>query len=350
LSRESKPKQLHPLVGSRSLFQETFDRLHFSRDACGLPIVVCNERHRFTVSDQIDEIGEKVGAIVVEPVGRNTAPAIACAAMLALQGDVSVGSSGSAAKHEGQQAPYLLVLPADHVMSNGAEFESAVVAALEAASEERLVAFGVVPTRPETGYGYLRKGVRRGAWFELQNFVEKPDLVTAQNFLSSGQYLWNAGMFLFSVRRYLEELARFAPGIYRACAAALEAAVVDGRFVRLNEEFCNSPSDSIDYAVMEKTDHAAVVPLNASWSDVGSWDSLHDAVAKDGDGNALRGDVVALDCSNTYIVSTSRLVAAVGLEDLIVVETADAVLVLPRSRAQDVKKIVERLKSQGRSV
>jgi mannose-1-phosphate guanylyltransferase/mannose-6-phosphate isomerase len=242
----------------------------------------------------------------------------------------------------------LLVLPADHVIAATCAFVEAVWRAAAAAEEGRLVTFGIVPDRPETGYGYLLKGKSLGGHLELERFVEKPDRETAEVFVESGRYLWNSGMFVFRAGDYLDELRRLAPEMAAACAAAVESAETDADFTRLGEAFTRCPADSIDYAVMEKTDRAAVVELEAGWSDVGSWDALHDVLEKDGDGNALVGDVLAEDCRGSYIAARSRLVAAVGLEDIVVVETGDAVLVTPRARSQDVKRIVDAPKSAGR--
>jgi mannose-1-phosphate guanylyltransferase len=210
------------------------------------------------------------------------------------------------------------------------------------------VTFGVVPDRPETGYGYLLRGESRGEWSILEKFVEKPDLATATRYVESGRYLWNSGMFVLPARGYLEELGRHAPTILAACRRAVASAKVDEDFTRLGAEFLDSPSDSIDYAVMEKTDKAAVVSLDAGWSDIGSWDALHEVVDKDVAGNALHGDVLAIDCKNSYIASTSRLVTAIGLDGVVVVETADAILVMPRERSQGVKQIVDALKGADR--
>jgi mannose-1-phosphate guanylyltransferase/mannose-6-phosphate isomerase len=277
----------------------------------------------------------------LEPIGRNTAPAIALAAHAAL------GAAGT-------DDPLLLILPADHVVRDVAAFQAAVRAAQPAAAAGRLVTFGVVPEGPETGYGYIRRGAGAGApgggVYAIDRFVEKPDLATAQGFLASGEYYWNSGMFLFGARRYLRELAAQAPDIAAAVQAAFEAAKSDLDFVRVDAEaFAACCSDSIDYAVMEKTREAVVVPLAAGWSDVGSWSSLHAAVESDADGNVLRGDVIAEDTRDSFVFSESRLVATVGLDSHVVVETKDAVLVAPRDRVQDVKALVARIKAAGRS-
>jgi mannose-1-phosphate guanylyltransferase/mannose-6-phosphate isomerase len=292
---------------------------------------VCNEAHRFLVAEQLRELGVTAQATVLEPAGRNTAPALAVAALLARE---SAAQNGSAT---------LAVLPADHVIGDNAAFAAALDVAVEAAAEGRLVTFGVVPHRPETGYGYLLRGPDRGNWSTLERFVEKPDLATAQRYVDSGHYLWNSGMFVFEAETYLSELARLAPGIREAAEAAVAEAVRDRDFVRLGPAFARCPSDSIDYAVMEKTERAAVVPLDAGWSDVGSWSALHDVLDKDPSGNVLRGEVLAAGCRNSYIAANGRLVAALGLDDMVVVATDDAVLVIKRDEAQNVKQIVDLL-------
>ncbi len=337
LSREFYPKQFLPLVGERTMVQETALRAAGLPDAAG-PIVICNEEHRFMMAEQLRQVGVTPQAIVLEPVGRNTAPAVALAAMAALE-------------RAGQgDDPLLLVLPADHVIRDVAAFRRAVVEALPAARDGRLVTFGIVPTQPETGYGYILKGKGAGAVVPVARFVEKPDAARAAEFVASGEYLWNSGMFLLSARRYLDELARLAPAIREACQKAYAAAARDLDFTRLpREQFAACPSDSIDYAVMEKTGHAAVIPLEAGWSDVGSWASLQDALPTDGSRNVTRGDVVSVDTENCLLYSSSRLVAAVGLAGHVVVETKDAVLVAPRERVQDVKLLVQKLKQEGRS-
>jgi mannose-1-phosphate guanylyltransferase/mannose-6-phosphate isomerase len=331
VSQPLRPKQLLSLVTSRTLLQDTLLRTRGLGPRVAAPIVICNEAHRFLVAEQLREIEAGAQAVVLEPQGRNTAPAAAVAALLALE------NAGS------RDDPLLLVLPADHVILNEASFHAAVEAALAAASAGKLVTFGVVPAHPETGYGYIRRGEGAGGWFTVAEFVEKPDLKTAERYLASGEYLWNSGMFLFSARRYLEELERHAPAMLPASRAALAAAVEDADFLRLGEEFLESPSDSIDYAVMEKTHSAAVVPLDAGWSDVGSWAALHEILEKDGDGNVLRGKVLAEDCRGCYVSADRRVVGVIGLNGLVVIETPDAVLVVPRDRAQDVKRLTDRL-------
>jgi mannose-1-phosphate guanylyltransferase/mannose-6-phosphate isomerase len=333
LSRELHPKQLLPLVGRHTMLQDTVRRL--AGLEAGAPIVVCNEAHRFMVAEQLRSIDCKPRAIVLEPAGRNTAPAIALAAHATLAGE------------EGD--PLLLVLPADHVIVDVSAFHRAIEVAGVAARNGALVAFGIVPTTPETGYGYIRRGALAGGSYRIAEFVEKPELTRAQAFLATGEYYWNSGMFLFRARRYLEELEKFSPDIAAVCGNSFAGAVRDLDFTRIDPgTFRDCRSESIDYAVMEKTADAVVVPLEAGWSDVGTWTSLHAACEHDAQGNALFGDVMVEDTHDSYVYSESRLVATVGLRDHVVVETKDAVLVAPKDRVQDVKKLVARLKAYGR--
>ncbi|MFB0302474.1 mannose-1-phosphate guanylyltransferase/mannose-6-phosphate isomerase [Xanthomonas euvesicatoria] len=331
LSRESYPKQFLPLVGDKSMLQSTW--LRAAPVAGHAPIVVANEEHRFMAAEQLQQLGVKPSAILLEPKGRNTAPAIAVAALEATRDGAD---------------PLLLVLPSDHVIQNEAAFQAAVTLAATAAEQGKLVTFGIKPTAPETGYGYIKAGAGTGA-SAVERFVEKPDLATAQSYLASGEYYWNSGMFLFRASRYLEELRKFHPAIADACQKAWENGKRDADFTRLDKDaFAASPSDSIDYAVMEKTADAVVVPLDAGWNDVGSRSSLRDVSKQDAQGNAHHGDVIQLDCQNTYAYG-SRLIAMVGLEDVVVVETPDAVLVGHRDRIQEVKDIVSQIKTAGRS-
>ena len=333
LSRSLFPKQLLPLVGEGSLLQDTARRsVKISPDQAP-PLVICNDAHRFLVASQLEALGLEP-TMVLEPEGRNTAAAAAVAAILQDdRGDV-----------------LLLILPADHVILDPAALIAAVQLAIPVAQQGRLVTFGIVPTAPETGYGYIRAAADNTPVKSVERFVEKPDYETARKYVQSGSYFWNSGMFLFSAAVYLDELEAQAPDIVSACRNAVAKAVHKGRELRLDAEaFCACPADSIDYAVMEKTARASVVPLDAGWSDVGSWAALRKVNAQDADGNTVLGDVVALDCRNSYLRSESRLVAAVGLDDCIVVETKDAVLVAPAGRAQDVKKIVDELESAGRT-
>ncbi|MCC8447484.1 mannose-1-phosphate guanylyltransferase/mannose-6-phosphate isomerase [Xanthomonas translucens] len=331
LSRESYPKQFLPLVGEHSMLQATW--LRAAPVAGHAPIVVANEEHRFVAAEQLQQIGVKPQSILLEPKGRNTAPAIAVAALEATRNGAD---------------PLLLVLPSDHVIRDEAAFQAAVRAAAAAAEQGKLVTFGIKPTAPETGYGYIKAGAGNGV-SAVERFVEKPDLATAQGYLASGEYYWNSGMFLFRASRYLEELRRFQPAIADACSTAWEASKRDADFTRLDKDaFAASPSDSIDYAVMEKTADAVVVPLDAGWNDVGSWSALLEVSPQDAQGNAHHGDVIEIDCRNTYAYG-SRLIAIVGLQDVVVVETDDAVLVGHRDRIQEVKQIVARIKASGRS-
>ena len=334
MSRELYPKQFIPLLGSESLFERTLARVQAVEDVQG-PIVVCNQEHRFMAAEQLRRAGVRDWAILLEPVGRNTAPAIAVAALEAIE------RHGDAV---------LLVLPADHLVRDLAAFRIAARTGAEAAGQGWLVTFGVVPSRPETGFGYIRRGVAlTEGVYRVERFVEKPDAETARRYLDAGDYYWNSGMFLFLASRYLHELAAHEPEMAEACRAAFEARTRDLDFVRLDEaHFVRSPANSIDYAVMERTDRAVVVPLAAGWSDVGSWEALWEAQDRDAENNVLVGDVLAEDTRGSYVHATHRLVATLDLEGMVVVETADAVMVAPLARSQDVKRIVERLKASGR--
>ena len=331
LSREAYPKQFLPLVGDDTMLQATWRRV--APIAARSPIIVANHEHRFMVAEQLREIGIEPGAVILEPVGRNTAPAIAIAALQAISNGVDA---------------LLLVLPSDHVIREDGEFHAVVREAAIAAEEGKLVTFGIVPAGPETGYGYIKAGPGTGAR-AVERFVEKPDIETARSYVASGEYLWNSGMFLFKATRYLDELRAFNPAILEACEQALAKASRDSDFIRLEAaSFEACPSDSIDYAVMEKTADSVVIPLDAGWSDVGSWSALWEVSSQDANGNAHHGDVIEVDCKNTYAHGT-RLIAMVGLEDVVVVETDDAVLVGNRHRIQEVKEIVRRIKRDGRS-
>ncbi|PLX61701.1 mannose-1-phosphate guanylyltransferase/mannose-6-phosphate isomerase [Sedimenticola selenatireducens] len=334
LSRSQYPKQFLPLVTDNTMLQETLIRLD-GLQGIAAPIVVCNEDHRFMVAEQLREMGVTAQAILLEPVGRNTAPAVALAALAAESPD-----------------ELLLVLAADHVIVDMPAFHAAIARAAEAATADRLVTFGVVPTGPETGYGYIRRG-EAGAWdniYTVDSFVEKPDLATARGYVSSSDYYWNSGMFVFKASQYLQALERHHPVMLAACKHAYASSRRSPDFVRLDKDaFTACPADSIDYAVMEKTDRAVVVPLDAGWNDVGSWSALWEVTTKDGQGNSLKGDVLSVDTHNSYIQSENKLVAVVGLDDMVVVETDDAVMVSPKSRVQEVKQIVDLLRVAGRS-
>ena len=330
LSREAYPKQFLPLVGDHTMLQATWKRI--ASIAGRAPIVVANQEHRFMAAEQLRECSAQPEALILEPAGRNTAPAIAIAALQALR-------TGDA---------LLLVLPSDHVVRDDQTFQRVVGEGAVAAAADKLVTFGVVPTGPETGYGYVKASPGSGVR-TVDRFVEKPDLATAHTYFASGEYFWNSGMFLFKASRYLSELRKFNPAMLAACEQALEHASVDEDFIRLDAKaFAACPSDSIDYAVMEKTRDAVVVPLDAGWSDVGSWSALWEVSDKDEDGNAHHGDVIEVDCRNTYAYG-SRLIAMVGLKDVVVVETDDAIMVGHRERVQDVKEVVTRIKREGRS-
>lgn len=331
LSREAYPKQFLPLAGELTMLQATWQRV--APLSVRGPLVIANEEHRFVAAEQLQQVGAEPAAIILEPTGRNTAPAIAVAALEATR--------------DGADA-LLLVLPSDHVITDEAAFRSAVQAAASAAEAGKLVTFGIVPTGPETGYGYIKAADGQGLR-AVERFVEKPDLETATSYVSSGQYYWNSGMFLFKASRYLQELERLQPAMLAGCHQAWQQARRDADFTRLDKDaFTAVPSDSIDYAVMEKTADAVVIPLDAGWNDVGSWTALRDVSQQDSNGNAHQGDVIAIDCRNTYAYA-QRLVALVGLDDVIVVETDDAVLVGKADRMQEVKTVVAKLKAEGRS-
>lgn len=331
LSREAYPKQFLPLAGEETMLQATWQRVAAIADVA--PIVVAGEEHRFLVAEQLRQIGAPVPAILLEPLGRNTAPAIAAAALQAMAGG---------------EDPLMLVLPSDHVVRDPAAFREAVRVASPAAEAGALVTFGIVPTAPETGFGYIQAASGEGVRKVLR-FVEKPDAATAQGYLASGDFFWNSGMFLLRASRFLEELQRFRPAIAAAVRAAHATAARDGDFIRLDKTaFADCPSDSIDYAVMEHTDAAMVLPVDFGWNDVGSWSSLWDVSAQDACGNACRGEVIAVDSRNSY-AWTQRMVALVGVDDIVVVETADAVLVARKDRVQQVKEVVAQLKDAHRS-
>ena len=346
LSRQAYPKQFLALAGEETMLQATWQRV--AELASAAPLVVANEDHRFMVAEQLRQVGCTPAAIVLEPVGRNTAPAIAVAALQATADGAD---------------PLLLVLPSDHVIADAAGFRAAVAAATPAAQAGKLVTFGIVPTAAETGYGYIKaasdestptttaqtQGARASAVRQVAGFVEKPDAATAAQYLASRQYFWNSGMFLFQASRYLAELERHAPAMLAACRAAFEGAKRDTDFVRLDKAaFAACPSDSIDYAVMEKTADAAVLPIDVGWNDVGSWSALWQVAQQDGDGNAHHGDVLALDCHDTLAWADRRLVAMIGLRDVVVVDSDDSLLVAHKDHVQEVKAVVARLKAAGR--
>ncbi|GAA5219225.1 mannose-1-phosphate guanylyltransferase/mannose-6-phosphate isomerase [Corallincola platygyrae] len=339
LSRALYPKQFLPLTGSCTMLQETISRLGQLNTA--EPVTICNEEHRFIVAEQLRTL-DNLGTIVLEPLGRNTAPAIALAANIT-------------AHRNGDADLLLLVLAADHVIQDEAAFTAAVEKAIPLAEQGKLVTFGIVPKSAHTGYGYIKRGDNVDAGYNVSQFVEKPDAGTAQQYLDSGKYYWNSGMFLFKASRYLDELKTHRPDIAGACEASLKHTEKDLDFVRVDKaEFLKCPEDSIDYAVMEKTSDAVVVPLDAGWNDIGSWSALWEVDEKDENGNASRGDVILYDSKNCLVHGSSeqegqRLIATVGLEDIVIVDTKDAVLVAHKDKVQDVKKIVEQLKDDGRS-
>jgi len=334
LSRQLNPKQFLALTDAQlSMLQSTIRRLEGLE--AGLPLLICNEQHRFLAAEQLRQLGMEQASILLEPVGRNTAPAIALAALQATQ--------------EGDD-PILLVLAADHLIQDVDAFHSSIQAAMPFAIGGKLVTFGIFPTNPETGYGYIEKGKELGeGGFAVNRFVEKPSLDIAEEYLASGEYFWNSGMFMFRASRYLDELERHQPSILSACRQALAAGMQDMHFVRVDAAtFAACPEDSVDYAVMEKTSDAVMVPLDAGWSDVGSWTALWEASKKDAEGNVFKGDVLGHATRNSFVHADSRLVATLGVEDLVIVETKDAVLVAHKNQVQDVKKLVERIKADNR--
>ena len=337
MSRLLSPKQFMPLAGPKTMLADTASRVD---DATRFlpPIVLCNEEYRFIVAEQMRALGVTPEAIVLEPVARNTAPAVAVAALLAAKSD--------------PETP-LLLLPADHVIAASAKFQAAIAAALPAAIAGKLMTFGIPPARAETGYGYIHRGPAlkgHDGCYAVDRFVEKPDAATAETYLKDGGYDWNSGMFLFRADRYLAELTRLQPAIAAACEAAIAKGANDLDFLRLDKSaFAQAPSISIDYAVMEHTKEAGVVPADIGWNDVGAWDALWQIGQKDSDGNVALGDVVAIDSTNSYLRSEGgKLLATVGVDNLVVVVTDDAVLVTEMDKAQDVKKIVEYLNAMGR--
>ncbi len=318
------------------MLQQTASRLDGSGLSIDDPLIICNEAHRFLVAEQLRVTG-KDAQIVLEPAGRNTAPAAALAALYSLQ------------HAEDGESPLLLMMPADHVIDDTVAFAEAIKVGAEAASEGKLVCFGIVPTYPATGYGYIECSAKAGTVAPISSFVEKPDKKSAVRLLETNRYFWNAGIFLMQADSWLEELGRFAPEMLDACRASVKAGPADADFLRPGEaEFRACPSDSIDYAVMEHTDRGVMVPLDAGWSDVGSWSAVHDVSETDKAGNSVDGDVLAIDCEKTFIRGSNRLVAAVGVKNLVIVEDKDTVLVTRRSRSQDVKKLVDELSRMGR--
>ncbi|RCW66545.1 mannose-1-phosphate guanylyltransferase [Marinobacter nauticus] len=338
LSRQLNPKQFLRLTDDRfSMLQMTAARLDGMESAA--PLLICNEEHRFLAAEQMRQAGYADARIILEPCGRNTAPAIALAALqLVREADNSA------------EDPLMLVLAADHLIQDVPAFQNGISRAIPLAQQGKLVTFGIVPGHAETGYGYIQRGPELAAdSFAVRQFVEKPDRTTAEHYLASGDYFWNSGMFLFGARRYLAELEAHRPDILAICQAAMEDASEDLHFTRINERiFAECPEDSIDYAVMEKTDKAAMVSLDAGWSDIGSWSALWEVSGKDENGNSFAGDVIGVGTENTLVRADSRLVATLGVQDLVIIETKDALLVAHKNRVQDVKKVVERIKADGR--
>ncbi len=346
LSREKYPKQLLPLIGKDSLLQATVRRVEgIAGVDLAAPMVVCNEEYRFVIAEQLRVMG-KPGTVVLEPKGRNTAPALTIAALAASQNGAD---------------PVLLVMPADHVILDKAAFQQVVRQGASLADGGAVVTFGITPDAPETGYGYIQTGAafQADGALRIARFVEKPDLQTAESYLAEGNYLWNSGLFMVRASTWLNALKVCRPDILTACNAAWAAGKSDGEFIRVGtDEFAACPTDSIDYAVMERIARpdadaqlpaGVVIPLSAGWSDVGAWDALWKALPKDGQGNAVQGDVLLQDCTNTLALSDGRLIACIGVNDLVVIETADAILVSHKDKTQDVKKIVDQLKAAGRS-
>jgi len=334
LSREHYPKQLLALAGNQTLLQETAGRVN-GLEHCMSPVIVCNEDHRFLVAEQLRQINCTPSAILLEPQGRNTAPALTLAAMFVPDPD-----------------DIMLVMPADHVIRDHEAFLAAVRCGDQAARNGRMVTFGIVPDRAETGYGYIKKGKQDNdsAVYVVDRFVEKPDAQNAQRYCQSGDYLWNSGIFMMSAALWLNEIRRFRPDIHQAVEAAAKTASRDLDFTRVSgQDFERCPGESIDYAVMEKSENVVVVPLEAGWSDIGAWSAYWEITPHDPQGNAVHGDVLIKDCSNSLVLSQDRFVAALGLHDLVVVDTSDALLVAHRDSAQKVKDIVATLKKQKRS-
>ncbi len=329
LSREQYPKQFLPLVSKYTMLQETLLRLDGIKDL-DAPIIVCNETHRFIVAEQFQQIGRKPAAIILEPAPKNTAPALTIAALSAKPDEM------------------LLVLPADHIIRNLPNFYRAITHAKQLVEQNFLVTFGIIPTEPETGYGYIKSSSKKT--YRVESFVEKPNLETAKNYVKSGDYFWNSGMFAFKAGVFLQELAKFAPEILETCRQSLEKAKIDLDFTRLDKDaFLQCPSDSVDYAVMEKTDKAVVIPIDVGWNDVGSWSALWAVSKKDENNNATRGDVLLVDTYNSFAYSENKLVTLVGVKDLIVIDSDDALMVTHKDKAQEVKAIVDKLKQSKRA-
>jgi|LWDU01.1.fsa_nt_gi mannose-1-phosphate guanylyltransferase/mannose-6-phosphate isomerase len=332
LSRKLQPKQFIKLIGKTTLFQEAILRLPKNTDN---PLIICNEEHRFLAAEQLRQIDRSASSIILEPVGKNTAPAIALAALKSIKDDKNA---------------VLLVLSADHLIQDVSKFHESIERAKKQASQGKLVTFGIVPNKVETGYGYIKASSSKDGDYNIDEFVEKPSYDTAQQYIDSGKHFWNSGMFMFKASVYLNELEKYEPEILSVCKKSCQTEFHDLDFIRLNEkEFLNCPSQSIDYAVMEKTKNAVMVALDAQWSDVGSWSALWDSQPKDNNNNLVVGDVILDKVSNSYIHSTSnRLVSAIGVSNLVIVDTQDAILVANKEHTQYVKNIVEQIKNNKR--
>ena len=332
LSRKLHPKQFIDLVNDTTLFQDTILRL--PKDAAN-PLIICNEEHRFLAAEQLRQIDKESNGIILEPIGKNTAPAIALAALKFINNG---------------EDPLLLVLSADHLIQNIDAFHQSIKIAEKLAERDKLVTFGIVPDKAETGYGYIKADINNTTdYYNIQSFTEKPNQEDAQKYLDSGNYLWNSGMFMFKASIYLQELEKFEPDILASCKKSCQTEYKDKDFIRLNkDEFYQCPEKSVDYAVMEHTEDAMVVPLDADWSDIGSWDALWDAKNKDQDGNVSEGDVILDEVKNTYAYSSNRLVSVIGVSDLVIVDTQDALLVADKKYSQNIKNIVNQLKKNNR--
>jgi mannose-1-phosphate guanylyltransferase len=332
LSRKLHPKQFIDLVNDTTLFQDTILRL--PKDAAN-PLIICNEEHRFLAAEQLRQINKESNGIILEPIGKNTAPAIALAALKFVNNG---------------ENPLLLVLSADHLIQNINTFHQSIKIAEKLAERDKLVTFGIVPDKAETGYGYIKANIDNTAdYYKIQSFTEKPNQEDAQKYLDSGNYLWNSGMFMFKASVYLQELEKFEPEILSSCKKSCQTEYKDKDFIRLNnDEFYQCPEQSVDYAVMEYTKDGVVVPLDANWSDIGSWNALWDAKNKDKDGNVSEGDVILDGVKNTYTYSSNRLVSVIGISDLVIVDTQDALLVADKKYSQNIKNIVNQLKKNNR--
>ena len=333
LSRKLHPKQFINLINDTTLFQDAILRL--PEDVAD-PLIICNEEHRFLAAEQLRQINRKSNGIILEPIGKNTAPAIALAALKFINNG---------------EDPLLLVLSADHLIQNINTFHQSIKIAEKLAEKDKLVTFGIVPDKAETGYGYIKANIDNTAdYYKIQSFTEKPNQEDAQKYLDSGNYLWNSGMFMFKASIYLQELEKFEPEILASCKKSCQTEYKDKDFIRLNkDEFYQCPEQSIDYAVMEHTKDGVVVPLDANWSDIGSWDALWDAKNKDSNGNVSKGDVILNGVKNTYTYSSNRLVSAIGVSDLVIVDTQDALLIADKNHSQNIKDIVNQLKKENRS-